>query len=47
MKNITKEQLEAITKLIYDLRCPAPEWEAFKKLISELPVVEEKVEETK
>lgn len=42
MKTITKEQLDTILKLIYDLRCPAPEWEAIKKLLAELPAVEEK-----
>jgi hypothetical protein len=41
MKQITQEQLDTILKLIYDLRCPAPEWEAVKKLLSELPEVKE------
>lgn len=42
MKQIKQEQIDAILKLAYDLRCPAPEWEALKKLIADLPEVETK-----
>lgn len=43
MKNINKEQIDAILKLVYDLNCPAPQWEAVKKLLAELPdVIEDK-----
>lgn len=41
MKKITQQQLDQILKLIYDLRCPAPEWEAVKKLMAELPEFKE------
>jgi hypothetical protein len=41
-KQITKTQIDTILKLIYDLRCPAPEWEAIKKLLAELPEIKEK-----
>jgi hypothetical protein len=42
MKKIEQKQIYTILKLIYDLRCPAPEWEAIKKLLAELPEVKEK-----
>jgi hypothetical protein len=38
---ITKQQTEQLIKLYYDLRCPAPEWEAVKKLLAELPEIKE------
>lgn len=39
MKKITDEQIKQILDLVYNLRCPAPEWEAVKKLLAELPEV--------
>jgi hypothetical protein len=41
MKKITQAQIDALLKLIYDLNCPAPQWEAVKKLLAELPEVKE------
>lgn len=48
MKQITKQQLDGITKLIFELNCPAPAWENYKQLIASLPdVVEPKEDEKK
>jgi hypothetical protein len=41
-KIISQEKIDNILKLIYDLNCPAPQWEAVKKLLAELPVKEDK-----
>ena len=46
-KIIKQENIDSILKLIYDLNCPAPQWEAVKKLLAELPNKEPKNEKNK
>jgi hypothetical protein len=46
-KIISQEKIDNILKLIYELNCPAPQWEAVKKLLAELPIKETKNEKNK
>jgi hypothetical protein len=47
MKTITTQQIEAIINVIYSTNIPASQFDAIRKLLSELPDVKEEKPKTK
>lgn len=45
MYNITQQQIESLLQVIYSTNIPASQFDAVRKLLSELPKVETEVKE--
>jgi len=45
MFNINSKQIEAVLQVVYSTNIPAAQFDALRKLLSELPKVEPKIED--